>query len=367
MTPVSVTAVHQFVPSLAPRDAIGSHTLRVASLLEEMGLRSEIFVDEVKPGVEAATRPYRQFARHRDQGRSWLLYQSSIASPISDFLADRPEPKLVNYHNVTPASLLERWDPFVGEAAANGRRQMERLATEVSAAFAVSRFNEQELIEAGYRSTRVVPLLVDLAELDREVDEEVYQRLLREKRDGGVDLLFVGRITPNKAQHDLLKALVAYRRAYDPKARLRLVGGVSFASYHKALVDYAAALGLADAVDFAGSVPPGSLAAHYRAADVFVCLSDHEGFCVPVLEAMHNRVPVVAYAAAAVPETVGDAGLLLASKDPAHVAAAVHRVASDADLRATLASRVESRLSEHALERSKARFAAALETVLEAG
>src|SRR5207248_3376126 len=169
-----------------------------------------------------------------------------------------------------------------------------------------------------------------------------------------------GRLAPNKAQHDLIKALAAYRRLYDPRARLHLVGTSSSESYRTALVAYADALDLVDAVEFTGSVSDGELAAHYRAADVFVCVSEHEGFCVPLLEAMHHRLPIVAYAAAAVPETLGDGGLLLNSKDPYTVAAAVQRVVSDADLRAQLVAAGTRRLHDFDLDRSREKLLGAI-------
>jgi glycosyltransferase involved in cell wall biosynthesis len=129
-------------------------------------------------------------------------------------------------------------------------------------------------------------------------------------------------------------------------------------------VHFADALGLADAVEVTGSVTAGTLAAHYRAADVLVCLSEHEGFCVPLLEAMHHRLPVVAYRAAAVPETVGPAALLLDTKDGATVAAAVARVLSDDELRTGLVDAGTARLAEFDLERTRARFMDAMAPVL---
>ncbi len=357
-------AIHQFIPSLAGRDAIGSHTLHVQDLLRDMGFRSEIFVGDALPDVGRRSRPYRQYERDRHRGRAWLLYQSSIGSPIADFLADREEPKLVNFHNITPAPLLEGWDPDVAEGVATGRRQLHRLAQHATAAIAVSRFNEQELVDAGYRSTTVVPPLIDLDSFDHDVDRDALERLGAAKADGGTDLLFVGRVLPHKAQHDVIKALAAYRQIYDPRARLHLVGGVSSRSYNRALVQFVAELELEDAVDLAGSVTQGELAAYYRAADVFVCCSDHEGFCVPVLEAMHHRVPVVAYGAAAIPETVDGAGLVLESKSPGEMAAAIDRVAQDGALREMLVGAGQRRLGDFTLERTRARFASAVESVL---
>jgi glycosyltransferase involved in cell wall biosynthesis len=231
----------------------------------------------------------------------------------------------------------------------------------------MSRFSELELIDAGYRSTAVVPPLFDLQSLEEDADSAALDRLHADRERGGADLLFVGRISPSKGQHDLVKALAAYRRIYDSRARLRLVGGTSSPTYREALGRFAADLGLEKEVDFAGSVTPGELAAYYATADVFVCCSDHEGFCVPLLEAMHHRIPVVAYGVAAVPETMGAGGLVIPTKSPAHMAAAVHRVVEDARLRQTLISAGQARVAELEPARVRARFARAIETAVSTG
>jgi glycosyltransferase involved in cell wall biosynthesis len=183
-----------------------------------------------------------------------------------------------------------------------------------------------------------------------------------EQADGGTALLFVGKVSPHKAQHDLVKALAAYRQLYDPKARLRLVGGAISEDYRVAVERFADELGLLDAVEIAGSVTHEELIAYYAATDVFVCLSNHEGFCVPLLEAMYHRVPIVAHTSSAVPETVDGAGLVLPGKNPALVAAAIDRVVTDDQLRAALAQRASERVVSFSLERVRASFACALES-----
>lgn len=358
-------AIHQFIPSLAPRDAVGTHTLLVQALLRQLGYRSELYADEVKPEMAGLALPVGRFPRRR-AGRTFLLYQASIGSPVASFLAGRPEPKLVNYHNFTPYHLVEGFDLPVAAITALGRHQLEHLAPLSAAGIAVSRFNQADLIEAGFQRTFVAPPLVDLRAFDVEVDHRALERLKERKANaGGADWLFVGRLSPHKAQHDLVKALCAYRRAYDPNARLHLVGGAHPALYRDTVARFALALGLADAVDLAGSVSPGELAAHYRNADVFVCASDHEGFNVPLLEAMHHGVPIVAHGAAAVPETVGEGGLVLEGpKSPLRMAAAVHLALTDPALRSRLAAAAARRLEELAPERTKARFARVIEEAI---
>ena len=197
------------------------------------------------------------------------------------------------------------------------------LAPFTEMSFADSSFNEAELLELGYGKTQVCPILVDLEEYHIPPDPRTLDWLQSRREHSGSQWLFVGRVAPNKCQHDIVAAFAVYRRVFEPDARLTLVGGATSPSYRHALDRLVHELGVAGNVDVVGSVSSGQLLAHWAVADVFVCLSEHEGFCVPVLEAMELGVPVVAYAATAVPETVGDAGLLLDDKDPLTVAMAV--------------------------------------------
>jgi glycosyltransferase involved in cell wall biosynthesis len=198
-------------------------------------------------------------------------------------------------------------------------------------------------------------LLIDMT-VRSEADATRLRVLRAGKADGGPDFLFVGKISPHKAPHDLVKMLAVYRRLYHPLARLHLVGSPLGRRYGPALDAFIADLGLSEAVSVVGSISPEELEAYYRAADVFVCASDHEGFCVPIVEAMAHDVPVVAYGVAAVPETVQDAGLLLPSKEPLAFAAAVHRVVEDQRLRELFARAAVRRVEAFSLARARTHF-----------
>ena len=348
---MSITAVHQVIPSLVRWDAIGNHSLQVQTILREMGLRSEIYANDIGPAYQDRAHLYD---RYRSAPGTWLMYQASTGSRLGPWFAERSEPKLVNYHNITPASFFERWEPRLADEMADGRRQIAKLAGVTRHAIAVSRFNQGELEQFGYPSTSTSPLLVDMSEFDQAPDAVTAAWLARLRDGGGATILFTGRIVPNKSQHDLVKALVAYRRLFDPKARLHLTGGVASGAYHYALRRFIGAEGLWDAVDIAGAVSDAERTAYFRGADVYLSLSEHEGFGAPLLEAMYNDLPIVAYASTAVPETVGDAGLLLTDKDPVTVAAAVHRVVTDGDLRHSLVAAGRRRLAELELARTRA-------------
>jgi glycosyltransferase involved in cell wall biosynthesis len=222
------------------------------------------------------------------------------------------------------------------QRAAAAADELALLAPQARLGLAKSPFSQEELRRAGCRHTAVVPVLADYGRVTGPPDARVAAELAGLRSGGGADILFVGRIVPSKAQHELVKALWAYRRLYDGKARLHLVGGTSSFEYTKALQDFVDDLGLSAAVRLPGEVSDAALAAYFEAADVYLSLSAHEGFGVPLVEAMVAGVPVVTRGAGAVADTVADAALVLAAADPSYVAAALHRACSDQELRATL-------------------------------
>ena len=192
-----MVAVHQILPVFAPRDAIGNHVAAVRTALKQMGVRSEIFAGEVNAGAGHGARTVREYRGNHD-GQTWLMYHASTGSPVADWFSARPEHKLVDYHNITPAELLAPWEPYVGVELEHGRRQLAQLAEVAPWALADSRFNERELIGLGYRQTGVVPILFDIAPAARQSASE-----------RGNDWLFVSRVLPHKAQHDVIKAFAA--------------------------------------------------------------------------------------------------------------------------------------------------------------
>ncbi|HLF41132.1 MAG TPA: glycosyltransferase family 4 protein [Acidimicrobiia bacterium] len=351
------TAVHQFLPTFAGGDAIGNHVLRLQRVLRSAGFESEIFADEVKPAVRRHARHYREFSP-ADGPPPWLLYHLSTGSPMAGFLAEQAErcPLAVYYHNITPAKFFERWEPEAAKSVRGARDELRRLAAVTRLAMANSTHSADELAAEGYPDPQVVPVLVDFSEYDAPSDASATARLQRAARDGGAHWLFVGRLAPNKCQHDVIAAFAAHRAVFDPAARLSLIGGKTSELYHRALELLVSELGVEGSVDFADHVTFAELLAYYRSASVFVSLSQHEGFCVPVLEAMHVGIPVVALAASAVPETVGDGGLLLPGSDPLLVATAVDRVLSDAPLRERLVASGRERTECYSLAHSGRRF-----------
>ncbi len=258
-----------------------------------------------------------------------------------------------DYHNVTPSRYFARWEPVAARSMAVARQQLARLAPLTGLAVADSPFNRAELDEMGYPRTAVCPLLVDLEDYHQEPDPKLTARLRRRREalgGAGRHWLFVGRIAPNKCQHDVIAAFAIYRRLFDPEAQLTLVGGPTSLRYLRALEHLTRELDLGDQVEIRSNVPFAQILAYFSQVDVFVCLSEHEGFCVPILEAMELGLPVVAYEAAAVTDTVGPAGVLLDDKDPLVVACAVDDLLGDDARRSALVAAGRARAAGFSLE-----------------
>jgi glycosyltransferase involved in cell wall biosynthesis len=353
----------QFVPTFEP-GAVGGHMVELQRLWQSAGRgQAEVFAEHMRGGFEAHRFTDYGTRRFPAMAGDVLVYQMAIGSDVADFVRARDETLVVNHHNLTPPELLEQWEPTATWGVQWGTAQLRELAPRTALAVAVSNYNARQLREAGYSRIEVAPVLFDMAGLARDVEAEALDALLAAKRDGGADWLFVGRLAANKCQHDVVRAFALYRRVYDPHARLHIVGPAPADAYRSALEELVASLGLRGSVVITGGVSAGALGAYYRSADVFVCMSEHEGFGVPLLEAMANQVPVVAYAAAAVPETLGQAGVVLRSKEPAVVAAAVARVLGDGEVRARMVAAGSARLEAFSLERSQARWLEVLDAV----
>lgn len=310
-----MSGVHQVAAGAAPRDAITQHMLEARALIRGLGLRSEIFAEagHIHPAVADEVRPAGAWDAVTAPGDAAILHYS-IASPSFFHVLERCGRCALHYHNITPAELLWRWAPRVALECAVGRRRLGELAGCVTAVCADSAYNADELKALGFPEPEVLGVMhATLAAAPRTP-----------RGPGGpARLLFVGRGVPNKAQHHLVMASAALDDA-GIEHELWLVGAWGGApAYEAHCRRLAAELGVADRVRLLGSVSETELSRRYAEADLFLCLSDHEGFCVPLIEAMAAGLPIVAYASSAIPETLGDAGLLLPEKTPSLVAEAV--------------------------------------------
>ncbi|HEX3840626.1 MAG TPA: glycosyltransferase family 4 protein [Acidimicrobiales bacterium] len=355
-----MSGVHQFVPMLHRYDAVGEHTRAFRHRLTEAGITSRIYTELPDPDTAEETRPYLAYPEEAEPG-DVLVYQFATESVMARWLAARPEPLVVNYHSATPPGYFIPWNNGIARLQVQSLLELADIAPHADLGVAVSEFDAAELRAAGCPSTVVIPV-ANVTYPPIAPDPETLERLEEERRarGPGASWLSVGRLAPNKGHHDVVAALFVARMTTDPDAHLTLVGAPSEPNYAHALRRYANSLGLSDAVDFVSGIDGTQLAAYYRASDVLVMLSDHEGFGVPLIEAMGHGTPVVAYDAGAVAEILGDAGVLLEKKHPRHVASAIHRLLAEPAEVARLVAQGRERVEAMDLQNAGNRLVAAV-------
>ncbi len=329
-------ALHQFIVGAVPGDAITDHALLLRRWLREDGFRSQVFAAGIDSALADEVQPYLRY-RPAHPGEVVILHHS-IGAAVVDYLLSLDVRFLLIYHNVTPPDFLLGVDPMLAGQLSRGRDQLVLLRERTLLGLADSAHNEGELRRVGYNRTGVLPIVLDESRYHLEPNPS----LLARYRDGGPYLLFVGRLVPNKKQEDLIKLLYCYRR-FEPSARLFLVGVPWVTKYAEWLEELVQELGLRDAVIFSGHVSQRDLVTYYRLADLYVSMSEHEGFGKPLVESMLLQLPVLAFAAGAVPDTMGESGILFHDKNYEALVELVDILVSDEALRRRIIARQRER------------------------
>ncbi len=320
--------VHQVLATLSYGDAIGHEVLGIQRALLAAGHASEIFVETAHPKLEPLTRDYREL-KDSVGPDDLLIHHFSIGSKASRVAYATPAKMILVYHNITPPHYFLGVNDELVRRCYLGRRELRAYVGRCELALGDSEFNRQELESLGFPRTGVLPVVPDFSHLDVERDP----MLAAPFDDGWTNILFVGRVIPNKRFDALIRSFHVYRTRFNPRSRLLLVGSTAgFEEHRTLLLALAARLGTPD-VHLTGQVTNGQLAAFYEVADLFLSASEHEGFCVPIVEAFYMGVPVLAYAATAVPGTMDGGGVLYDSQDPFEVGALIDGIMRDADLR----------------------------------
>jgi glycosyltransferase involved in cell wall biosynthesis len=330
-------------------DAVGRHTLHIRDVLAGRGIASRIYVETMDLETVSDTGHFTRYAEHAEPG-DVLLYQFATASALAPWLVARRERLVLSYHNITPPEHYAPWDNGLARHQLAAQVQLRDLAPRCTLAIAVSHYNEAELVAAGYQRTAVVAPAAMLPVGSAAPPH-------RAPRQRGACWLSVGRLAPNKALEHAVMALLVARAHHDPDASLQLVGRPVVDSYATALQRFSAELGLDDAVTFRGQLGDEGLQRALSEADVLVLPSAHEGFGIPVVEAMALGLPVVANRAGALPGIVGDGGLLVDAADPYALAGAVAQVVNDAPTSERLADGAARQLAALDLPGAGARLA----------
>ena len=322
--------VNQWVPAAHSGDAIGDSARRVRSLLRELGHESDIFALTIDDDLRGDVRPFSDPAAKRGDV---TIFHFALVSPLTAEFAKLNHCRVLQYHNVTPAHFFAPYDANIFRLAALSRADLKTLVGHTDVALGDSEFNRQELESLGFGNTGVFPIAVNTDRITKAPRRPALEEILS---DGLLNFLFVGRIAPNKKIEDHIRLAEHYKRYVDAYYRFIFVGRYDVVPRYYSMVralmtEYRL---LNDRFIFTGPVPDEELAVYYRHAAVYVSLSEHEGFCVPLVEAMAADVPILAYSAAAVPDTLGGAGVQFAPKDLELAAELLGALAFDDDLRA---------------------------------
>lgn len=334
--------INQWIPAAHRGDAIGDSARRVRQLLRAQGYRSEIYALTIDDDMREDARPFEDPEARRGD---LTIFHFAVPSLMTAAFAALPGGRVLQYHNVTPAHFFAPYDPGLFRIAALGRHEAATLAEHTDLALADSEFNRRELEAMGFRRTAVMPIAVDTARLTSAPLHPALEKILR---DGLTNFLYVGRIVPNKRIEDIIRLAEQFKRYIDAQYRFIFVGRTDGLPRY-----YAAVRSLIERFEmlperfvFPGVVSDWELAAYYRTASVYISMSEHEGFCVPLIEAMAADVPVLAYASTAVPETLGGAGVLFDTKDMEYVAELLGQLAFDPELRESVLQRQRERLRD---------------------
>ena len=322
-----MTQIHQVLATLGYGDAIGHEVLGIQRVLRAAGYESEIFVETADSRLEPLTRDFRELVDF-SRPENLLLHHFSLGSKASRTAFALPDRMALIYHNITPPEYFVGVHRMLARQCFRGRRELRAYRDRCDMALGDSEFNRQDLDALGFPHTGVLPVVPDFSHLDRTPNRLVVDGF----DDDWTNVLFVGRVIPNKKIENLIRYFHAYHSFFNPRSRLLIVGAQGgFERYLASLHHLAAALD-ASHVHFVGHVSDEELAAFYEIADLFLCASEHEGFCVPLVEAFYKQVPVAAYAATAVPSTMDGAGVLFDETDPMYVAALMDGILSNPDL-----------------------------------
>ena len=332
--------IAQILPNLHRGDAIGNFTFFLDEVLRQEGHQTAIIANTLQPALKEQGV---QVLSADPNAWDLVIYHYSIHSePIEVFYRSTPAKRAILYHNITPATFFSTYDAVFADLLKVGREKLRALSLLTDIAWADSTFNADELRAFGFKNPKVLGIPVNPETLlGIESDAHLEECL----NDGLVNILFCGRLAPNKRQEDLIRLLAWYKKYIRNEARLLLVGS-ALNAYEEDLVAMAKDLGISESVIFTGHVSESEHAAYFKCADVFVSMSEHEGFCVPLLEAMAHRVPVMAFDAGAIRETMGASGIVFRDKDIPLLAELVEVLVTQKRLRSRILSMQSARLAD---------------------
>ena len=335
--------IHQITAGFRRGDAISEEAWLLRDIFRKNGCMSRLFSDRssISEDLLNEVADVSELV-NIVQPSDVVVLHLSIGSRVNQVFAKLPSKKVIIYHNITPSIYFQHLNPTIAQVLSEGRKQVAALAGVADVNLAVSAYNARELEECGYKNVKVHPLVIDASFGEGKVDLPFFSSL---KKDGFKNILFVGRVAPNKRHDKLLEVFSYYQHYIEPKSRLIIAGSIAGNNMYKALLLGSVYTLELKNVYFTEFLPQEELNSCYKAADAFLCVSDHEGFCAPLLEAMSWQIPVCAMANAAIPETMDGAGVLFNDASSAEIAEALNEVITNQPLREKIIEKQNERLA----------------------
>ena len=331
----------QLLPGISRGDGVSLSAFQIDQVLKGMKIDTMIYAENIGNHIpEYQVKPFHLFPRDEDD--YIVIFHVCGGSPLNDWVCEQKFRVIMVYHNITPPEFFHGYNARTRKSCERGLKQVEKLSSRIDYCLAVSEFNKSDLRRMGYKcKIDVMPTILPFEDYNREPDFK-FMKLFQ---DDYVNIAFVGRICPHKKQEDIIQSFYYYKKYINPKSRLFIIGSVSEKKYFLKLKKYIKKLKLDD-VFFGGHMSFEKILACYRLADIFLCMSEHEGFCLPLLEAMHFRVPIIAYAAAAVPETLNGTGVLMKEKNPKVIAEVIELVIKNQEVKEQMVQEQSERLKD---------------------
>lgn len=334
--------IMQILPTIRMGDAIGNHVVALKKYISDAGYDTEIYAESIDNRLPQKTAKNIKYISKINED-DIVIYHMSIGSKLSQWFAGLHCRKIMVYHNITPLQFADNENTEWRIKIANGLQEVKNLASSVEYCIAMSEYNKLDLISMGYNQEKIVvmPYLIPFDDYEESSDTET----LHSYSDEWVNILFVGRRARNKKIEDVIRAYAYYKKHINAKSRLILIGSKSMENYSEELMSYIRILDLPDVV-FPGHISLEKLIAFYKCADVFVCMSEHEGFCIPLIESMYFGIPVIAYDSTAIADTMNGTGVLIEEKDPVLIAHLLDRITRDEELKFNIIHEQKERIRQ---------------------
>ena len=336
----------QVLPTMSYGDAVSNDAINIDKILRKNGYISELYAENIDKRVK--DKVFYISKLKKVNKNDILIYHKSTGTDLSFSLQKYKCKKIMRYHNITPGKYMEKYNKYLYNLVEYGRKGLKYASTYFDYSLAVSDYNKNELDELKYKNIMTVPILIPFGDYEKVPDKKI----IKTYSDGKKNILFVGRIAPNKAHEDIIKSFYYYKKYVSEDSRLILVGNDGgFENYSKLLKKLIKELNLESDVIFPGHIKFEEILAFYKVADLFLCMSEHEGFCVPLVESMFFEIPILAYNSSAIKYTLGNSGVIVNKKDYFLISELMNFILSDENVKKEIIKKQNKRLEDFKLEK----------------